>query len=101
MSSVPNNVQCLNAPSGRHGTVFQCVYHNLSLPFIQLRFYRPGHQKPILRHPQALDVIARTGECNLEVTRIGAEEWWIQPVVEHLVVHPAEAAAAFLNSVKV
>ena len=101
VGGVVNHTEMGAAPTIGDGTFSKNVSQNLSLALVQLRFYCRGHQKPLLRHPQALDVIARTGECNLEITHIGAEERRIDPVVEHLVVHPAEAAATFLYSVKV
>lgn len=52
-------------------------------------------------YPQALDVLARPRESNLKVTRVGAEERLIEPVVDHLFAHPAEAAAALLDAMEV
>jgi hypothetical protein len=101
VGGVVNHAETGAAPTIGDGTFSKNVIQNLSLALVQLRFYCRGDQEPLLGHPQALDVIARTGECNLEVTHIGAKERRIEPVVEHLVVHPAEAAATFLYSMEI
>jgi len=95
-----------HAETGAAPAIGDCAFskdesQDLFLALVQLRFYCRGHQKALLGYPQALDVLARTGECNLEVTHISTEERLIEPVVEHLVAHSAEAAATFLYSVKV
>jgi len=71
------------------------------LPFVKLHLYCRGDQEPLLRHPKALDVLARPRESDLEIAHICAEERRIEPVVKHLVAHPAETAAALLDTVKI
>jgi len=40
-------------------------------------------------------------EHDLKIAGVRADERLIQTVIEHLVAHPAEAAAAFLNAMKI
>ncbi len=75
--------------------------YNPPLPVVQLCLYCRGYQEPLLRHAQAFDVFAGSRKGDLEVAHFGTEERLIEPMVEHLVPHPAKAAAALLDAVKV
>src|SRR5579884_852619 len=101
MCGVSDDTEGLDAPPGCHGAGFQRMRQDLSLPFVQLRLHRGCHQKPLLRRPQALDVLARPRESNLEITRVGAEDRLIESVAAHLVAHPSKAASALLDPVEV
>ena len=101
VGGVVNHTETGAAPTIGDGTFSKNVSQNISLALVQMRFYCRGHQKPLLGHPQALDVIARPRESDLEIPHICAKERLIEPVVEHLVAHSAEAAATFLYSVVV
>ena len=59
------------------------------------------HHEPGLRDADVIQIFARAGERDLEVTGVRAEERLIQTVIKHLVAHPAKAAAAFLDAMEV
>ena len=45
--------------------------------------------------------LARSGERDLEVAGVGAEQRLIEAMIEHLVAHAAKAAAAFLDAMEI
>jgi len=46
-------------------------------------------------------LLRRPREDHLEIPCVGSDKRLIQSMVEHLVAHPAEAAASFLNTVEI
>jgi hypothetical protein len=101
MSSIPDNMQPGHTPSGGYGAVLHDVLHDLSLSFIQLRLHSRSYHETRFRHTDAIDVVAGAGEGDLKISRIGAEERLIQPVIEHLIAHSPKAAAALFDAVEV
>jgi len=55
----------------------------------------------LLGCPQPLAVLSWTMEDHLEVPGIGAEKGLLKPMVEHLIAHPAEAAASFPDAAEI
>ena len=91
------NSKLFPAPSACYRSMFQYMRNDLFLALIELRLYCRGDEKPFIRHPQAFHIIAGAGESNLEVPHVGSDEWLIKAVIEHVIAHTAEAAAAFLD----
>jgi hypothetical protein len=71
------------------------------LPFGHLRLDGWCHRKPGIRDTDTIQILARSGERDWEITGVRANERLTQTVVGHLVAHPAEPAASFLNAVEI
>ena len=71
------------------------------LTLVQLRLNAGGYQHLCLWNTQPFNFIAWAWETDLKISGVGSEEWLVQPVIQHLVAHPAETAAALLNAVEV
>ena len=71
------------------------------MPFVQLRLNGWRDREPGFLDAEAVQVLAWSGERDLEITGIRAEEWLIETVITHLVAHSAEAAAALLNAMEI
>ena len=52
------------------------------------------------RDTESLQIVSRPGKDDLEIAGVRCQPGLVQAVINHLVAHPAEAAAAFLDAVK-
>src|SRR5207248_3580560 len=52
------------------------------------------------RDAESLQIVSRPGKDDLEIAGVRCQPGLVQAVINHLVAHPAEAAAAFLDAVK-
>ena len=101
MGGVLDHIQMTDTPTARDVSVFGHLGDDFFLPLVQLRFNGRCHHEPGFRDADAIQIFARSGEGDLKITGVRAEERLIQTVVEHLVAHPAKAAPAFLDAMEI
>ena len=75
--------------------------NHLFLSIIQLSLHCWSHRELGFRHPDAVEVISRTGKRDLEIASVAAEQRLVQSVIEHLVAHPPKPTAALLDAVEI
>jgi hypothetical protein len=98
---VPGYVKLLLAPATRQFfTLYEEQDHPV-LALVELCLYSWSCRETGFRHTNSVASVLWTREDHLKVSGICAKKRLLQPMVEHLIAHSAEAAASLLDAVEI